>query len=1213
MRKDQRGFTIVELIIAVAILAIVTLAVGGFMVVGSRSYTSANTDIMLQQDAQLALNQISDVIIDTTDSISYSVGDSSGLQTVLKDSEYGGEATDKCLTVVNRKEPDSNNDNPSYWFYWSKEKETIYFNEVPVDSTMSEEEIKNGFADAEIAKAVLAEHVTDLQIDVSQFEENRVVMISMTFENGGRQYSTSNNVTVRNRIALNAIDVAPMKIADEFLITNLSPVTLEPGDDYTFEAHVDTSSDDRELKCELSGNADSDTRITGADSDTRITSVTTADGGKTVRIAVHVGIKEMRSNFLLKVSRAHEQYDGQNKRVSVSAQIKVKRVNAVNITGPASAKQGATVSLTGSASGPQLGYSCNSAACAGDEIAKDHDLIDTRWVVTSGNATIANPTKNSADVMIAANAVPGEDVVVRAYSQLSATKNGGYGIASQGWSAPIYGEWRIRVEQGIQGDAPLRSDFKFGTDNDEEVGMIYDYMYEGLSDYRRYVLCVRVRELNASGADNDQVVLYWASEGKNVRFNPDMFGVDFDRSYNVYMQVLLPVDQSQYKGQPNKAANQFSEDSKETIKAEYKANLDGNGKYVGTRYEASKLFYGKLTPPAISVVYNNVTYPNDNKDHYESYSLFSGGDPVVGQILFGDVMNIKPQTLNGKIVFTIYKGEGEGIESWQRVSGYDPGRNAYDNPSIFGDGEFRIEVQTSGVPALTSSNFIRRNAKNNPPSAVGMYHIVPGYRYANQYNLGNYDFILQENLNGDYDEHYYVQPKCTINLKVGMEFNMELPPENGEQRFTNFPVPTDFAFPFALKSEFVQTVKKSLPTYTKSGNESGWRDFLVDCEYVPGANGERDSYTIWLYTESNRNGASYTRNVIGKYTCKVGDDKWDMVRWNYQEDVKVETNIDYRKDNHNWKAYFPYPSESGFPFKGLLGGSSDKVMYRLQAYNVDSNYEKKMETLIAECELESGGDYVLTLKEVVSGGAHKSITKVYGQWKCSAAGKEWKKSQDGSETATPVWGSRLYFTYNGQNCMMEVAAPSGANQTISGTKQYYFQSDEYGEKPQNANFDLIYTKESDGSYTVTLCTKETQGKAIVYTNYGKGKWNATTKGWDAETFDEKVYVPVGWGTLVHFTYNGQNYKVERPLPNESGFPTFSEKYEENITGSISYETNMTGWAQDGQGWLDMVAEYQRDTSGKYTLTLRTSTDWAGNYNTYGTWTWEPGQTEWQKQ
>ena len=49
MRKDHKGFTLVELIIAIAILAIVTLAVCGFIVVGSRSYTSANTDIMLQQ------------------------------------------------------------------------------------------------------------------------------------------------------------------------------------------------------------------------------------------------------------------------------------------------------------------------------------------------------------------------------------------------------------------------------------------------------------------------------------------------------------------------------------------------------------------------------------------------------------------------------------------------------------------------------------------------------------------------------------------------------------------------------------------------------------------------------------------------------------------------------------------------------------------------------------------------------------------------------------------------------------------------------------------------------------------------------------------------------------------------------------------------------------------------------------------------------------
>ena len=75
MKSDEKGFTLVELIIAVAILAIVMITVCGFIIVASRSYTSANMDIMLQQEAQLALNRISDVIIDTTDSINYGDGD----------------------------------------------------------------------------------------------------------------------------------------------------------------------------------------------------------------------------------------------------------------------------------------------------------------------------------------------------------------------------------------------------------------------------------------------------------------------------------------------------------------------------------------------------------------------------------------------------------------------------------------------------------------------------------------------------------------------------------------------------------------------------------------------------------------------------------------------------------------------------------------------------------------------------------------------------------------------------------------------------------------------------------------------------------------------------------------------------------------------------------------------------------------------------------
>ena len=67
-----------ELLIAVAILSIVVASVCGFILVGSNSYATANSDINVQQSAQLALNQMSDVLIDTTRSVNYGAFDAGG-------------------------------------------------------------------------------------------------------------------------------------------------------------------------------------------------------------------------------------------------------------------------------------------------------------------------------------------------------------------------------------------------------------------------------------------------------------------------------------------------------------------------------------------------------------------------------------------------------------------------------------------------------------------------------------------------------------------------------------------------------------------------------------------------------------------------------------------------------------------------------------------------------------------------------------------------------------------------------------------------------------------------------------------------------------------------------------------------------------------------------------------------------------------------------
>ena len=1093
MKRDQKGFTIVELIIAVAILAIVTLAVCGFILVGSKSYTSANTDIMLQQDAQLALNQISDVIIDTTDSINYRVGTTEdNLQLVLKDSEYGGEATYKSLVVVNRGNEDSNNDNKCYRFDWDKAAETIYFNEADVALTadMADEEIESavnaGFAAVEGDKAILAEHVTELGVDLTQFEENRVVMISMTFENGGRQYATSNNVTVRNRIAINAIEVDPMKIADEFLITNLNSVTLEPGDEYTFEAHVETTSDDKDLKWELVGNSDGGTTLTPAGVE---------DGGKVAKYTLHVGIRETSSNFGVKVSRAVEEYAGQNKRVAVTAQVNMKRVDTVNISGAASAKQGETVELTGSAAGPKLGMLCSAAACQGDNLSEDHDLIAARWEVVSGKAAIANPAKDGAEVIIAEDAAVGEDIVVRAYSQLSATKNGGYGIETQGWSAPIYGEWRIRVEQGIEGDAPLRSDFKFGTDNDEENGMILDYMYSGLHDAGQYVMCVRVREMNSSNKDNDQVILYYSNVGKNLRFYPDMFGLELNRQYKVYMQVLVPVPEEIILANNGNVPNEQIHNYDDDIITEYNAHLNSMGKYVGTKYQSSILYYGTLAPPAISIVLNGITYPNDNKDYYEYYSLLSNQLRAMEKINLGTILNIKANTVesDNMVKFSIYKEENGGR---RLVCGYNPETMRYEFDNKFGNDMFTIN--TGGN--LTGDPFIQRDINNHNISGVsGTYYIVPGYEYANKKHLRDYKFIWEHNLRNDYENHYYTQENCTITWKITDGLNLQLPPVNGEDRWTYFELPSDMrAFPFARKSSYLQTLTRGFQSYSKSGSQKEWMgDLKVDCKY----DSDNGGYTLWLYRIDSGGGLSYKRHVYGRYKWKPGQEEWTPEQLNYDEDVKIKTNLTFTKDNVTYEAWFPAPSDKDYPFKDSTASTPRKIEnYWMESYNAAEGYVRSNLT-VTVTEDPAG---TIEIQQIVNAGSHKQITYELGEYSYDDSSKKWNSTGvvAGNVTVKAVWSAgKVEFKYNGEDCVMEIPLPGDKDfpkfsDTYTQTNViYYFASDTYGEEPKNpwGNLKVVYTATSTG-YSVVV-----KGNNDWADPYGTWTWTTGAKSWTKKT------------------------------------------------------------------------------------------------------------------
>ena len=950
MRKNQKGFTLVELIIAIAILAIVTLAVCGFIVVGSRSYTSANTDIMLQQEAQLALNQISDVIIDTTESINYG----SGTEMVLKDSEFSSEPDEKDLVVINSHDglspTDSSlqNNNLCYQFEWRKDTETIYFRDS--EATITESHPKPDEAEWN-DWAILAQHVKELHIDISQFEENRVVMVSMTFENGNREYSTSNNVTVRNRVAINKIDVDPMKKAEDFTITTVKSIILEPGDVFNLndKTEVNTSSGDNAVVWEL------------VDPGTT-TSTLSSDG------QLSIGTGETRDSFLVRVRRLNEEYASQNDKVAKTVKVNVKRVKSVDLScSDTSIRSGSTVTVSGSASGYMLGASCDAHSCLADDESKDHELTPSRWRIVRGPATIETSDEGSAEVKIASSAKAGDEIEIEATSDLSVRKS--YGV--------VTGTLVIKVAKGTVGDIPLKSGFKFGTDNDPGP---LDYMRSHLpTDYFQYVICVRVRELNSTNALDDQVVMYH-STGANERFFPDLFGLDLTRSYYVFFQVLDPVSIETRQKKANGEIGGYYEDPRDVIVQEYLNNIDPiTGKYVGDKYNADALYYGTLNPPAITVGYNGVVYPNDNEDYYETYSFITGGETVMGRPWLGEVINVDHNVIYNSIKFTVYKGEGDDPAGWERVYGFDGNTLQYDTGSNRTKGG-SIMVEPN------SSQFLKRDINKNDKlmEDSGTYHIVPGFVYANNPNVREYDYMYKSpNLHGDYNTYYYEQPQCTITMKIGMGFNLELPRENGQEQWTNFPVPTDNDFPFALKSSKEQEISRNFGVYLSSGNKVKdlW-NVTVKCSYLPGAMGSRDAYTIELYSEETRGNVTI-KNNYGTYKCEVGGDKWNIVTAGTTiEESTWRARIYFDRWGEKWMMEVPLPSDDDFPNISGTGteDQGNKVCYKVSDKYGEETWNRIDGSLIYT---KSGDTYTVELRE--SWGAN------LGTWTCTSTGTEWIK------------------------------------------------------------------------------------------------------------------------------------------------------------------------------------------------------------------------------
>ncbi len=306
LTKDRKGFSLVELICAVAILSIVILGVGTSMVVSARSYSRGNTELDLQQQAQITANLLTNLIIDA-DAIVEPSTEAGGTRLEVTKMETVGDV--------------------SIWVTY-----VVAFDEAS--------QKLNYYRDG-VGPELLAEHISEFTI--KRVSGNNIDFTLGITENG-RDYNSDYHVTPRNNISNSTFTGITSNRATIFAENR---IVLEPGQEYELNVNV--------------ANAHVTDPIAAPFRVEDITGVTDLAGTKvtiegTNIVKIKVGLAEKGSGvvdtasfrFVLRADHADE----------LPVEVLVRRVTDINVQGQKlngnSSKAGAIYNVTARTAGSNL-------------------------------------------------------------------------------------------------------------------------------------------------------------------------------------------------------------------------------------------------------------------------------------------------------------------------------------------------------------------------------------------------------------------------------------------------------------------------------------------------------------------------------------------------------------------------------------------------------------------------------------------------------------------------------------------------------------------------------------------------------------------------------------------------------------------------------------------------------------------------------------------
>lgn len=205
--RNNKGFSMVELLVAFGIMGVIVTTVGYMMTTSSKTYSSLSTESQLQSEAQLVANAISELAIDSFDA---------GNTLEAKYECKIDPAVNDFLVLMSKDKNGGSYKNTRYQI--SHEGNELYLITQEYDSS----------ADSYIAynKSLLGQYITGFTVNLNRVKDDNLIAFQLVYTKNGRSYTGDYQVYMRNKAYTDSDKADPSSPTSQFRKLLLTPSTI---------------------------------------------------------------------------------------------------------------------------------------------------------------------------------------------------------------------------------------------------------------------------------------------------------------------------------------------------------------------------------------------------------------------------------------------------------------------------------------------------------------------------------------------------------------------------------------------------------------------------------------------------------------------------------------------------------------------------------------------------------------------------------------------------------------------------------------------------------------------------------------------------------------------------------------------------------------------------------------------------------------------------